>query len=335
VATPVPEVPPLPQPAVSLLAGGPDPKLSIPTDLVATPGSAVNIPVLIDSIVDLTGNGLESADLVVYHDAAALEVTSVTTGSLLTSRGLNWAVASRIDALAGRVFISLAGSRPLEGFFLGELVTLHGQVKANAAAGEVALNLAAGSRDPARFTQLNEGFLTLIPAPSDAANDPGVDGRLTILPAAGIAANFGPTAQVVNNQLLITGTPGDDRVIVGRLPNGQIRVRAGSQSLGEFAGVSGIAINAGAGNDYVVVDGNLRTAIAATADDVIFAGPQTAIVSGAAGSSGSFSSQPLQGPWGLTTQDEALLQILASWNDESSAAMPISPAGRLLRFARR
>lgn len=176
------EIPPLPDPAVSLTQGGPDPKLSIPTNLVATPGAQVSIPVMIDSIVDLTGNGLESADLVIYYDAAALEVTSVTLGGLLTSAPGNWFVAANIDPLAGRAIISLAGQTPLESLFEGELVHLNTQVKDHAT-GSIALNLAASSRSPAQHTQLNEGYLTLIPAPTDAAND-SVDGLLTILSAA-------------------------------------------------------------------------------------------------------------------------------------------------------
>jgi hypothetical protein len=175
------DIPPLPSPAVSLIQGGPDPKLSIPTDLVATPGGSVNIPVYVDSIVDLTGHGLESADLVVYFDAAVLDVSSVQLGSLVDSSTRPWMMAFNIDPQAGRAIISLAGA-PLEGYFQGELVRLVATVKAAAAPGESALNLAAGSHDPARLTQLNEGYLTLIPAPTDGANDADVDGRLTIVP---------------------------------------------------------------------------------------------------------------------------------------------------------
>lgn len=176
----VAEIPPLPSPAVSLLSGGPDPKLSIPRQLVARPGDELAIPVLIDSIVDLTETGLESADLVIYFDPHVLDVRSVSLGSLLAEHASNWIISSRIDAVAGRIDIALGGFEPLTGFFQGEFVQLRAVVKDSASAGPTVVNLAASSSDRARSTQLNEGYLTLIPAPTDAADD-AIDGLVTIV----------------------------------------------------------------------------------------------------------------------------------------------------------
>jgi hypothetical protein len=175
----VPEAP-SPLPSVSLTMGGPDPKLSIPTDLIADAGSSLNIPLNIDSIVDLTGSGLTSAELVIEYDPAAVEVQQVLLGKLLTDSPGAWFVNARIDAAAGRVIVSVAGTEPIEGLFSGELVRLQAKVKPDAPAGGTAINLAATAGDSAVRTQLNEGFLTLIPAPTDRANDPGVDGLLRI-----------------------------------------------------------------------------------------------------------------------------------------------------------
>lgn len=235
------EIPALPTPAFSLVQGGPDPKLSIPTNLAAVRGGQVLIPVMIDSIVDLTGNGLQSADLVIYYDATALDVTKVTLGGLLKERG-DWFVTAHNDPLAGRIFISLAGTTPLEGFFQGELVQLQATVKETARVGRTAINLAASARNTAHVTQLNEGFLTLIPAPTDAANDSGVDGLLTI------SANPKATqlAQAVlrnsDGQLVISGTKRDDRILIGRLNSDRIRVRVNQQILGEYPLPTGIVV---------------------------------------------------------------------------------------------
>jgi hypothetical protein len=332
VAVSIPEIPPLPTPALTLVSGGPDPKLSIPTDLAAAPGSELEIPVHIDSIVDLTGNGLESADLVLYYDAAVLDVSGVSLGSLLPATG-QWSVGSRIDALAGRIFVSVAGTRPLEGFFDGELVKLHATVKSDAPAGASAINLAAGSHDPARRTQLNEGYLTLIPAPTDAANDVGVDGLLTVLPVSGSDFSSQPSAQLVGEQLLIVGTQASDRLIVGRWGTDRVRVRAGNMLLGDFPVPSGIAIDSLAGDDYVVVDVALPTAVAATSGDMIFANLQTAILNTAETALGTASLVGEEAP-ATAAQDEALLQILAGWNDDSPT--PVASTGsRLARFSRR
>jgi hypothetical protein len=271
----VAEVPPLPFPAVSLVFGGPDPKLSIPTDLVGQAGEELIIPVNIDSIVDLTGNGLESGELIIYYDARVLEVKSVVLGSLLSGRN-SWFVNSRIDDLAGRVIVSVAGLTPLAGRFAGELVQLQAKVKADAPLGTTSLNLAASSRSPAISTQLNEGFLTLIPAPTDAANDPGVDGKLTIIASDPLAA----TATLINNQLLVIGTLANDRILVSEPSNGQVRVRVGQQLLGDFVTPDVIVIDGRAGQDYIVAATQLPTRIVASEDsaDPVFGGEQTELV---------------------------------------------------------
>jgi hypothetical protein len=214
--------------------GGPDPKLSVPTDLAAAPGESLTIPVLIDSIVDLTGTGLESADLVMYYDAGVLEIAGVQLGTLLEAQPGQWLLATNHDPLAGRIIISLAGIRPLEGFFQGELVRLQARVKETASGGSVAINLAASAADPSRFTQLNEGYLTLIPAPTDAANDPGVDGRVTIHAPMGPPGNQ-PMAAVIGSQLVITGTGGNDHIIVGLDRNNEVMVRINQTLFGPFS----------------------------------------------------------------------------------------------------
>jgi hypothetical protein len=295
--------------------------------LTAQAGEALNIPVMIDSIVDLTGTGLESGDLVLYYDATALDVTGVSLGSLFAAMPGDWTVASRIDPLAGRVFITLAGQTPLEGFFEGEFVSLQAVVKADAPAGGTAINLAAGSRDPARFTQLNEGYLTLIPAPTDAANDPGVDGLLTISPASSVPAADQALAQLVNNQLLVLGTSAADRILIAPWGD-QLRVRVGSQLLGDFPMPAGIAIDGQAGDDYIVLAGETRLAVAASLEDVVFAvGPVAMIEANSA-------SDRLGSP--SNAQDAALLQLLAAWGDESGGSTtPAGPGNRLVRYGRR
>lgn len=297
----VAEVPPLPFPAVSLVFGGPDPKLSIPTDLAGRAGEELIVPVNIDSIVDLTDNGLESGELIIYYDARVLEVESVVLGSLLSGRG-SWFVSSRIDDLAGRVIVSVAGLTPLAGRFAGELVQLHAKIKSDAPQGAASLNLAASSRSPAISTQLNEGFLTLIPAPTDAANDPGVDGKLTIIASDPLAA----TATLINNQLVVLGTLANDRILVSDLSSGQVRVRAGQQLLGDYATPDVIVIDGRAGQDYIVAATQLPTRIVTKeeAEDTVFGGERTELV------------------------DFGLLDYLASWQK------PSGPQSRVLRRLR-
>ena len=250
----VPELPPLPFPAVSLVSGGPDPKLSIPRNLGAATGGELTISVQIDSIVDLTGSGFASADLVIYFDARVFEVTNVTLGNLLARSG-SWSIAYRVDALAGRIFVSLAGLLPLEGFFQGDLVLLQARVKGDAPVGASPINLAASSRDGSRQTQLNEGWLTLVPAPTDAADDT-IDG-LVAVSAADDALADSPTARLIGERLVITGTNASDHIMVAPLGK-RVRVRVNQRVLGDFVVPAAIVVEGLLGNDYIYATSTLR-----------------------------------------------------------------------------
>jgi hypothetical protein len=322
-----PEIPALPQPAVSLLSGGPDPKLSIPRNLAATAGGSLIIPVEIDSIVDLTGNGLTSADLVLYYDPLVFDVQRASLGELLTSQG-NWMISSRIDPVAGRIDLSLATTRPLEGQFLGEFVKLHATVRVDARGGVTAINLAATSRS--RSTQLNEGFLTLIPAPTDAANDP-IDGLVTITTTTPPAV---PSARLVDNRLLIIGTAADDRLLIKPIGDGnQVIVRANNRILGTFPRPESIAIDGLAGHDYIYVDPAAPAAIIATtsepaaAEDLIFTGDNVQLV--ASPTVSPVNSATGSGS-GMSLHDLALLHLL----DQLSGIGESSSSGGILRRRR-
>jgi hypothetical protein len=313
----VPELP-TPLPTVSLTQGGPDPKLSIPQNLVASAGGSLLIPVDIDSIVNLTGNGLASADLVIYYDPTVLEISSAALGRLVAQRG-GWLISSHIDPLAGRIDVSLAGLTPLEGEFSGELVQLQATVKADAPAGASAINLAATSRS--RSTQLNEGFLTLIPAPTDAAND-AIDGRVMITAANDSPSNQ-PAVRRTGEQLHITGTTGNDRILVSQVDAEHVRVRIGNRVLGTFAAPQGLAINALTGNDFIYVAPNSPAAVIAASinhDDLIFAGDNTLLVEAAAQT--ELAAAPANQ---LSPHDLALLQLLAGWHDSQPDNGPPSP----------
>ncbi|WP_254507965.1 hypothetical protein [Anatilimnocola floriformis] len=310
VNIPVAQIP-SPLPTGSLVSGGPDPKLSISQSLTATPGQDLSIPVDIDSIVNLTGNGLASGDLVIYYDPAVLDVSDVALGSLVANRG-GWMISAKIDPLAGRIDISLSGTRPLEGKFRGEFVQVHATVRENAPAGAMAINLAANSRF--RQTQLNEGFLTLIPAPTDAANDP-IDGVLTIT-----APPVAPTAQVIDGRLLITGTTADDRVFVRPSADGsQLLVRLNNR-LQTFDMPSAIAIDALSGNDLVYVDPRSPATLIATVgnderpEDQIFTGDNAELIDSRSIPAGltSGNQQP-------SANDLAIMHLLDQWTADHEA----------------
>jgi hypothetical protein len=125
---------------------------------------------------------------------------------LLEGRG-GWTIMSRIDPAAGQVLITVAGTVPLEGFFQGDLVLLKLKVKDAARLGGTPFNLAATASDSARSTRVNEGGLTLIPAPTNAADD-DIDGLLTIIEDLEAAIQsrsrvYGPQPLAVHDQALL------------------------------------------------------------------------------------------------------------------------------------
>lgn len=182
VGLPVGEVPPLLNPPTAIVISGPDPRLSIPRMLYAVPGQRLSIPVEIDSVANLTGSELFAVDLVLRFDPAVLSVNSVAMADVIAASpaaGWNGATAN-IDNASGQVIVGISNTSGLGGKFSGSLITLDVSVKAEAAAGDVAINLAATSTSPAATTSINEGGLTILPAPSNASDD-GIDGLLTIV----------------------------------------------------------------------------------------------------------------------------------------------------------
>ena len=310
----VPQIP-SPLPVGTLAQGGPDPKLSIPQSLAGTAGQELSIPVNIDSIVDLTGTGLASGDLVIYFDPKVLDVSDVSLGSLVANRS-GWMISSKIDSLAGRIDIALSGTQRLEGKFSGEFVKIHATVRENAPAGASAINLAADSRY--RQTQLNEGYLTLIPAPTNAAND-SIDGLLTI--AATAPPPVTPSARMVDGRLLITGTTGDDRMFVRPSADGtQLLVRANKQLL-KFDLPSAIAIDALSGSDLVYVAPTSPTTLIATqsgdlrSEDQIFTGDNAQLIeSPTVIPTGSVVGGNQQ----ISMHDLALMNLLDQWTGSTA-----------------
>ncbi|MCP5368369.1 MAG: tandem-95 repeat protein, partial [Hyphomicrobiales bacterium] len=159
------EIPPLP---LDLLIqfGGPDPLVSIPTDLVGAVGDVVTVPVRLD-----TAAGLEAARMRVVYDPAALELVGVSRGGLTGEFDI---YAERRES--GAVEIDMARLWALDGGF-GELAELQFRILPGAV-GPLLLDL--------HWASLNSGRLTLNPAPVPGL-DP-TDGRITVTGPAPRAA---------------------------------------------------------------------------------------------------------------------------------------------------
>jgi hypothetical protein len=184
VGTPVSFAPALPSGLSAAPAGGPDPRLWIPTDLQAEPGQALTVPVNL-TVTESAGITLSSVDLVIQFDAAKLTYNSLSLGTLLAGTSFGAPLVNASVPGLIRMTASTAGSTPLLPLgTTGSLVVLHLTVVADAPLGPSPINLRADYVDGLLFSmtsladaQVNE--LVLTPPPTNAATDP-VDGILTI-----------------------------------------------------------------------------------------------------------------------------------------------------------
>ena len=164
---------------LSLVTTGVDPSLSIPTDLTATAGGTVVVPVNIDNADPTGSSGLTEARLALTYDPAEFSVTAadVHLGSVPAS-GSGWQVTAEVDPATGQIAIDLYSTTPITNTAGGSLVTIDFHTLGTAAAGATPINLAA-SVDPSGTevfqTELadNQGLLTLHAALTNAGCEPG------------------------------------------------------------------------------------------------------------------------------------------------------------------
>jgi hypothetical protein len=183
----VPEVPPLPI-GLTVVASGPDPRLWLPTDLIGRPGDVLQIPIQLDSVVDLTGSGIAAADLVLAIDPNVFEFVGLERGPLVADFN-EWMFVSQVDVESGEIHLGVASTdTTLEGTFADTLAWLQVRIKETAPLGASPINL-LHQAPSGRQTLVNEGNLLLIPAISNDPYDPNVDGVVTILPPQNLDVN--------------------------------------------------------------------------------------------------------------------------------------------------
>ena len=186
--TPHPQVPTIPNP-VMVAPTGAAAHLSIPTNLTVTPGGTVVVPVNIDNPDPLGSGGLAGINLAIDFDPTVFTVSAVSAGTLTAAPGwappaVNIGTTGSPAVPNGQIGIAFANGTPITTTTGGSLVLITFQANANAAGGASAINLAATNAPysitvTTRLDSLTTKFL-LAPAPTNAANDAGVDGSVTV-----------------------------------------------------------------------------------------------------------------------------------------------------------
>ncbi|HYV37278.1 MAG TPA: cohesin domain-containing protein, partial [Gemmataceae bacterium] len=168
---------------------GPDPTLSLPQNLVATPGQTVVVPVNLDNPRPEASTGLMEAVLALRYDPAVFAVSAadVHLGSLPMS-GSGWHLQAVVNATTGEIGIDLFSNTPIANSTGGSLVTLTLHALDDAPAGASGINLVravnpTGQRQFVTTASDAAGPYILHPAVTDGG-DNGVDGMVSVQAAS-------------------------------------------------------------------------------------------------------------------------------------------------------
>ena len=139
--TAVPQIPTYPT-GLTIAPAGPDPTLSVLTDLQAAPGATVTVPVNIDTAKPDGSTGMTEAILALQYDPQVFSVSpaDVQLGALPQS-GSGWHLTSVVNAKTGQIGIDLFSTTPILTTAGGSLVTISLHVRDAAPAGATALSL--------------------------------------------------------------------------------------------------------------------------------------------------------------------------------------------------
>ncbi|HYV39671.1 MAG TPA: cohesin domain-containing protein, partial [Gemmataceae bacterium] len=178
------QLPPIPT-GLTIVPTGPDPTLSLPTDLTAAPGETVVVPVHLDTARPEGSTGLMEAILALRYDPKVFTVSAqdVHLGTLPTSAS-GWKLQAVVNAQTGEIGIDLFSPTPIVSASGGSLVTLTLHVLDNAPSGASGINLVravnpTGQRQFVTTASDAAGPYILHPAVTDSS-DAGVDGRVTV-----------------------------------------------------------------------------------------------------------------------------------------------------------
>src|SRR5580765_2302580 len=132
-------LPPVPT-NLNIAPTGPDPTLSIPGNLRASPGETVMVPVYLDTARPEGGAGLMEAILALKYDPSVFTVSDINLGTLPTS-SQGWQLQSAVNQQTGEIGIDLFSLMPITATAGGSLVIVTFQVLDNAIAGTSPINL--------------------------------------------------------------------------------------------------------------------------------------------------------------------------------------------------
>ncbi len=177
-------------------SAGADPVIFLPKELVAIPGSSLEVPVGLIQTDPLGRDvALNAADLVIAYDPTSFDFIDARAGGLTGGFDV---ITAWADTIRGVIYVSVASASTttLHVGDRGVLLYLDLNVRAGASLGSHSLNLLA-SADLGNLggmpTSLNDGNLVLGLAPTNSEDDP-VDGSVMIESAGDPISLISPLA---------------------------------------------------------------------------------------------------------------------------------------------
>ncbi len=182
--TPRTQIPTIPT-NVTITAYGPDPALSLPAALQATPGGTVVVPVDIDTARPAGSMGATEAILALEYNPQVFSVTpaDVQFGSLTAS---GWQLTTMVNAQTGEIGIDIFSNSPIQTTLGGSLVSITMHVRDTAPAGSTGLTLVnqvnpTGQRVFTTTVSDGNGAFVLHTAMTALGSEPGEPGLVTVV----------------------------------------------------------------------------------------------------------------------------------------------------------
>ena len=173
-------IPPVPDTLLPIVRGGPDPYVSLPGALRGKPGDIVTVTIDLD-----TAPRLESAQLRLHYDAQSFEIVALRKGDL--TGDFQWITRQDKPGVLGLDMVVMT-AKASSG---GSLAEVDLRVKPDAQPGPQPIDL--------QWAQLNDGWLTLNPAPQ-VGLDPTDSSVLIELPLQALPGD-GPRAATPNERV--------------------------------------------------------------------------------------------------------------------------------------
>ncbi len=194
------QFPPIPT-GLTITPTGPDPILSLPTNLDVVGGATVIVPVNIDTAMPAGSTGMNEAVLALQFNPQVFTVSAadVQLGTL-SGAGSGWQLQTVVNAVTGQIGIDLYSLTPIQTTAAGSLVTIAMHVRDGAVVGSNGLSIVTevdpnGERTFRTTLADAQGALVVhMPLPSTGQEADALASATVDAVQEQLAANSGPKA---------------------------------------------------------------------------------------------------------------------------------------------